>query len=454
MRSAGVGFLAPASFPLNMNYSEILKYLGRKGNEVQMMHLGLHRTSAMMQALDCPQNKYPSIHIAGTNGKGSVAAISESILRHAGLVTGLYTSPHLVRVEERIRINGRQIVTQGFAALATRIQAVEATLLEKNVLDRPLTTFEFLTCCAFLHFAEKKIDIAVIEVGLGGKLDATNVIHPQVSVITGISLDHQNYLGNTLTKIAGEKAGIIKEHVPAISGCCDPTPQRVIRSQARLVHAPLLETCRDCTIRGRRELRGHCLFDLKTPCREYRNLRLSLAGEHQTRNAALAVMAIEALKSHNIKSSDIRRGLAETTWAGRLDEYRSRRRTLLDGAHNPEGAKLLRDFLIRRKEPEIHLVFGAVRDKDIRKMSAAIFPLATSIHLTPLVNTRSADPRDVALLHKRFHSRVRIHPDMRKALLSAWKECSPSGLVVVTGSLYLVGELLPMVRRDQLRRAT
>jgi dihydrofolate synthase/folylpolyglutamate synthase len=435
-----------------MNYSETLEFLGQKGNEVQMMHLGLHRTSAMMQALDNPHERYVSIHVAGTNGKGSVAAMSESILRHAGLVTGLYTSPHLVRVEERIRIDGCQISSRSFAALATRIQSTEATLLEKRILDRPLTTFEFLTCCAFLHFAEKKIDIAVIEVGLGGKLDATNVIHPEVSLITGISLDHQNYLGNTLSEIAGEKAGIIKAHVPVISGCCNPAPRRVIRRRAATVQAPLLETCRHSTIQIRRELRGLCTFDLRTPCRKYRKLRLSLIGKHQTQNAALAVMAIEALRSFSIKVSDIRYGLANAIWPGRLDEYRSSRRTLLDGAHNPEGAKLLRDFLIKRKETEVHFVFGVVRDKNIRAIGAAIFPLATSIHLTPLVNTRSADPEDVARLHKRFRSCIKIHSNMRDALHSAWKDCSPSGLVVVTGSLYLVGGLLPRVRRNQLRR--
>jgi dihydrofolate synthase / folylpolyglutamate synthase len=400
-----------------------------------------------MHALANPQDKYPSIHIAGTNGKGSVAAMSESVLRHAGLVTGLYTSPHLCRVEERIRINGKQISPTSFAALASHIQSMEAGLLRTKVLDRPLTTFEFLTCCAFLCFAKQKVDIAVIEVGLGGKLDATNVIRPEVSVITGIALDHQNYLGNTLTKIAGEKAGIIKERIPVISGCGDPVPRRVIRNQAKTAHAPLLEMGFDLTIQSVRERRGFYAFDLKTPRGIYRNLRLSLAGEHQTRNAALAVMAMETLKSFRIRIEDIRCGLAETRWPGRLDEYAARRRTLLDGAHNPEGAKLLRQFLLERKETEIHFVFGAVRDKDIRTMSTTLFPLATCIHLTPLVNTRSADPNEIAKLFPRLQSRIKIHAGMREALHSAWRECSPSGLVVVTGSLYLVGDLLPLVQR-------
>jgi dihydrofolate synthase / folylpolyglutamate synthase len=430
-----------------MNHRETLNFLALRGNEVSTIHLGLHRTLGMMQALECPQNRYPSIHIAGTNGKGSVAAMCESILRHAGLVTGLFTSPHLVRVEERMRISGSQISPAVFAGLATRIAKTEAALLKKRKLDRLLTTFEFLTCCAFLCFADNKVDIAVIEVGLGGKLDSTNVITPEVSVITGIALDHQYLLGNTLAKIAGEKAGIIKQDVPVVSGCCDPAPRRVIRKRAREVNAPLIETCEDCNIRITRERQGRYSFDLKTPARVYRDLRLSLSGEYQIRNASLAVLAMESLKSFRIKVGDVRAGLAHARWPGRLDEYRSRRRTLLDGAHNPEGARLLRDFLVKRREKEVHMVFGAVRDKDIREIGAAVFPVATSIHLTPLLNTRSATPAEIAAMHKSFSPKMKIHQNMRDALNSAWAECSSSGLVVVTGSLYLVGELLPLVSK-------
>ena len=413
-----------------------------------MMHLGLHRTNAMMHALGMPQDRYRSIHIAGTNGKGSVAAMLESILRHAGMATGLYTSPHLVRVEERIRINSIPISARGFASVATRIQKTEKALLNKKLLDRPLTTFEFLTCSAFLHFADKDIDIAIIEVGLGGKLDATNVIHPLVSVITGVSLDHQNYLGTSLAKISGEKAGIIKKGTPVISGCCDPVPQRVVRRRAKSVQAPLRDACSSCSIRIRKDLPRGSLCDLKTPRRKYLNLHIPLKGEYQARNAALALMALEELKSIPVQVGDIRSGLKTTRWLGRLDEYRSRRRTLLDGAHNPEGAKSLRRFLVKRKEKEIHLVFGAVRDKNISAIGNTIFPLATSIHLTPLFNTRTSDPREIVQMHEQFLPRMRIHSNMRKALYSAWKECSPSGLVIVTGSLYLVGELLPIVRAN------
>jgi dihydrofolate synthase / folylpolyglutamate synthase len=436
-----------------MNYTETLEFLARRGNEVQVMHLGLHRTIAMMQALGNPHQRFRSIHIAGTNGKGSVAVMIESILKYAGWKTGLYTSPHLVRVEERIRIGGRQIPSRAFAALATRIAKVEADLLISKAMDRSLTTFEFLTCCAFLCFAERKVDVAVVEVGLGGKLDATNVIRPEMSVITGISLDHQNYLGNTLTKIAGEKAGIIKENIPAVSGCCAEVPRRVIRKRAKEVSAPLTEICDECKITIKNMTRGRRSIDLHTPFRDYRNLRLSLAGEHQTRNAALAVMATENLKSIRVRTQDIRKGLANARWPGRLDEYASCRRTLMDGAHNPEGAQFLREYLIEQKEIEIHLVFGAVRDKNIKKMGDCLFPLAKTIHLAEIANSRSADPADIADMHKLFRPRINIHSDMGEALLAAWRQCSRSGLVVVTGSLYLIGELITEVQKRCRQRS-
>jgi dihydrofolate synthase/folylpolyglutamate synthase len=429
-----------------MDHQETLDYLDKKGNEVQMMHLGLHRTLAMMRTLGNPHTKYPSIHIAGTNGKGSVAAMSESILRHSGLKTGLYTSPHLIRVEERIRINSRPVSPRRFAILGTRVRQVEEILRESNEIDRPLTTFEFLTACAFLHFAQQKVDVAVVEVGLGGKLDATNVVHPMVSVISGVSLDHQNYLGRTIGKIAREKAGIIKERTPVISGCSDPVVQNIVRNRARSAKATLLELSSDFSIKNQRQKAGRPLFDLRMPEGEYKNLRLSLAGDYQARNAALSVMALRSQKLFRIKVRDIRKGLRNAHWEGRLDEYRADRRTLLDGAHNPEAAGLLRKFLLKRKESEIHFVFGAVRDKNIQEIGEAIFPLAARIHLTPLVNARSCNPIDVAAMHPQYRSRMTLHPDMKTALLSAWRDCPRSGLVVITGSLYLVGELLPIVQ--------
>ncbi len=430
-----------------MNYRQIISRLSERGNEVRGIHLGLHRIAAVMRSFDEPQKKYPVLHIAGTNGKGSTAAMAESILRAAGCKTGLYTSPHLTKLEERIRVAGRDINAREFAAVAEAVFRKEAELFARGELDIRLTFFEFLTACAFLHFARQKIDVGVIEVGLGGRLDATNVVSPQACIITGISYDHQDLLGSTLPQIAAEKAGIIKSGVPVVSGCHALTAERVIRAKARSLGAPLTEIDRDCRIRNVGGGGRHSTFDLRTPHRLYRGLRLALAGPHQARNAALAVAGIEALGNPRLTVTSIRRGLAHTRWPGRLDEYRSRRRTLLDGAHNPEGALALRDYLVRQEPRDIHLVFGSLQDKDVGKMGGLLFPLARMIHLTPVANSRTAVPSAIAALHNRYAPVIRAHPDARSALRSAWRECPENGLVVVTGSLYLVGELLPVVRR-------
>jgi dihydrofolate synthase/folylpolyglutamate synthase len=413
---------------------------------VHSIHLGLHRIAAMMHALDSPHRKYAVLHIAGTNGKGSVAATSEAILRTAGWKTGLYTSPHLEKIEERIRVAGREISARKFALLATRVFESEEELWARNELDMRLTYFELLTACAFLHFAAEKIDVGVIEVGLGGRLDATNIVSPQACIITGISLDHQDLLGSTLSEIAAEKAGIIKAGVPVISGCLAVEAKHVIWAQARRVAAPLMEIDRDCHIHVVGERGPHVTIDLRTPKRFYRRLPLALAGVHQARNTALAVAGVEALEAFPVDGASVRRGVAGTQWPGRLEEYPARRRTLLEGAHNVEGARALRNHLIRCEDTEIHIVFGALRDKDIDSMGRLLFPMARSVHLTPVANSRSADAADIAASQPRFRSRMRTHTNAKSALRAAWDECPRNGLVVVTGSLYLVGELLPLIR--------
>jgi dihydrofolate synthase/folylpolyglutamate synthase len=430
-----------------LNYRQTLEMLERRGNEVQKIRLGLHRASTIMEAFDNPHLKVPTIHIAGTNGKGSVAAMTEAILRQGGWKTGMFTSPHLERVEERIQIANRRISARGMAALATRIRSQEIRLLRGGKLDQRLTYFEFVTACAFLHFAAQRVDLAVVEVGLGGQLDATNIVAPQVCVITGVSIDHQTWLGDNLALISKEKAGVIKPCRPVISGCQGRDVRKVIRSRALQLSAPLMEIDRDCRIEILGFHRGRYRFDLDSPLRAYRRLRLSLAGRYQVRNAALAVSAVEALGSFPITARGVRTALSNTRWPGRLDEYHSLRRTLLEGGHNPEGARQLREFLQQHEVDEVHLVFGVLWDKDAEKMGRLLFPRARSIHLCPIQNTRSADPAGIAALHSRFRPRIRIHGDSRGALRAAWRECPGDGLVVVTGSLYLLGELLPLIRK-------
>jgi len=429
-----------------LNYRQVTHELSQRGNEVGGIHLGLHRIAAMAEALGDPHKKYAILHIAGTNGKGSVAATAESILRAAGRKVGLYTSPHLERVEERIRVAGRDVSARKFAALVTRVLQAEEELYARREIDMRLTYFEVLTACAFLHFAREKVELAVIEVGLGGRLDATNIVTPQAGIITGIDYDHQDLLGPTLSAIATEKAGIIKPGMHVISGCRAPEAKKVIRAQARRAGTSLLEIDRDCRIRVVGERGARISIDLQTPRNTYRRLPLALAGVHQARNTAMAIAGVEAMASFPVTPADVRRGVAHTRWLGRLDEYFLHRRTLFEGAHNVEGARALHDHLLRCEGCEIHLVFGALRDKDTGTMGSLLFPLARRIHLTPVANSRTADPAAIAAQHPRYGVRMRIHADARTALQAAWDECPRNGLVVVTGSLYLVGELLPLVR--------
>jgi dihydrofolate synthase/folylpolyglutamate synthase len=434
-----------------LNYRQALRFLGSRGNEVQGMNLGLHRIRAMMRIMGDPHLRVPSIHVAGTNGKGSVVAMVDSIMRSAGLKTGLYTSPHLERVEERIRVGGRKISRRDFAGLISRIRHCEAKLLRTGMLDMPLTYFEILTACMFVHFAGAGLDAAVIEVGLGGSLDATNVALPRVCVITGISYDHQELLGETLARIAEEKAGIIKAGVPVICGVRSREALTAIRRRAALTGAPMFEIGRSCRLAIESVVAGRCTLKLETPQRHYPALRLGLAGEHQAQNAALAVMAVEALDHPGIGVREVRRGLLRTRWPGRLDEYRCPRRTLLDGAHNVEGARVLRHYLLRHGAEDVRMVFAVLREKDISGIGRLLFPLAKRVHLATVRSPRAAAPDAVAAACPRFRARFRLHAASRAALAAAWQECPPGGMVVVTGSLYLLGELMSPILRAAAR---
>jgi dihydrofolate synthase / folylpolyglutamate synthase len=439
------------SMPAPITYNDAIQALNSRGNEVHGMHLGLGRIAAIAEELGHPQQCAPVVHIAGTNGKGSVAAMTESILRFAGLKTGLYTSPHLVRLEERIRVNGRNITPKAFTRAASRVLSAEEKLLSEGRINRNLTYFEFVTACAFLHFADSRVEVAVIEVGLGGTLDATNIVKPAVAVITGVAKDHQKILGNSLGAIAREKAGIIKHGTIVVSGCCRGVARKVIRSRAANCGARLMEWERDFAAGMVSETNGKCVIDLHSPLRHYSALRLPLAGRHQVRNASLAVIAVEQLAGEFLNSRDIRSGLSAAVWPGRMQEFCCPRRTFLDGAHNPEGSGILADHLGRIRHGKIQLVFGAMQDKDIRRMGRILFPLADSVHLAALRNERAAQPREMAAGFPEFETRIRQYADSAQALQAAWAECSADGLVVVTGSLYLIGELLPLIERSAYR---
>jgi len=331
-----------------MNFSESLSYLYQRGNEVLTMNLGLETIRRLCSELGDPQESFPAIHVAGTNGKGSTVAMTEAILRVAGLRTGLYTSPHLLSVTERIQVAGQPIPTEDFARLATRVRQAGERLLANRAIPALPTFFEQVTAIGYLWFAEQQLDLAVLEVGLGGRLDATNLCRPIVTAITPIGFDHQEYLGHTLAAIAGEKAGILKPGVPVVIAPQDPEALSAILTRAAAVGAPVLEHLPEATpLRTTPGLRQWVEFrigEVSLP------VLLSLRGAHQIINARVAVSLVEALRVRgwSIPLAAIAEGLAHTSWPGRLDLRLgpAGHPLLLDGDHNAAGAQVLRDFLL------------------------------------------------------------------------------------------------------------
>jgi dihydrofolate synthase/folylpolyglutamate synthase len=417
-----------------MTYSDALSYLGQTRRFG--MKLGLEPMRELAQALGDPQENLRFIHLAGTNGKGSTAAFCESCLRVSGYRVGLYTSPHLVSVRERIQID-RQLISEADFALGmeTVRRAIEG-------MENPSTTFfEITTALALWYFAREKVDWVVWETGLGGRLDATNIVRPEACIITNIGLDHQQYLGESLRDIATEKAGIIKPGVPVISAVEVGAAADVIRERAKAEGCALTLVDRDMEVkdlglRGNKqiaEIDGH-------------EFTLGLIGPHQVSNAACAVEAMQQLK---ISDDAIARGLAETIWPGRFEILSEKPLIVLDGAHNPAGMAMLvetwRAFLAARfgwgaheTDARAHLVFASVADKDIFPMAQLLRPLASKVSLVRLANERSAEP---ALLAASFAGLPCACYDSASAV---WHDIvsAPESITLITGSLFLVGEML------------
>jgi dihydrofolate synthase/folylpolyglutamate synthase len=417
------------------DYLDHLQHFGIK--------LGLENITALCAALGDPQDRFPSVHVAGTNGKGSVAAMLAGMLRANGLKTGLYTSPHLARIEERIRVDGRTIPPRRFRARLTALKAViDRAMAEGRLVYHP-TYFEVVTALAFVEFAARRVDVAVLEVGLGGRFDATNVVRPLVSVITTIAKDHEKHLGTTLDRIAFEKAGIVKPGVPVVCGVRGGAARRVIRRIARERRAPLTEVFGPGRpLETRRTLVGY-RFGYKGDGGRYA-FTPGLAGRHQGANAATAIAAAEVL-SHVWKPLDkarILEAVRETRWEGRLETVRTRPLVLLDGAHNPEGAEALaahiRDVIRRR----VVLVFAAMKDKDLRAMTRSLFPVASKVVLTRVPYKRSADPEELLAAAPPFEGPVLLEPDTRRAVELGLSLSGGRAPVVIAGSLFLVGEVI------------
>lgn len=423
-----------------MNYGQCQAYLKELADSG--VKFGLDNVRTVLTAFADPQLVYPSVLVAGTNGKGSVCAMLAEVLIRHGFRTGLYTSPHLVNVEERVRVGKTPISRRDFCRLLSRLKTSFRELIAAGKLAAPPTYFETLTILAFLYFRERKVDIAVLEVGMGGRLDATNVVTPLVSIITTVARDHEEFLGHTLAEIASEKAGIVKPGVPVICGVDRGIAKRVIERRALKLGAPLRSVFAESGALQAQKRKDGFRFSFHL---DGQNFVFSprLQGEHQGRNAAVAIAAAVELgrRWRPLRKRRIVQGIREAAWEGRLESASRRPRVVLDGAHNEAGAlttaAYARDFLPR----PLTLVFAIMKDKDIRRVSSILFPLAETVILTSLPLRRAATPELTFSRAPGRKKNVFLEPDTCKAVQKALEMTPPRGSILITGSLFLVGEV-------------
>ena len=399
-----------------MNYPDSVQFLYALGNEIKSAKLGLERITTVLEALGNPEHAYRVVHVAGTNGKGSTCAMIEAGLRSAGIRTGLFTSPHLIEPTERIQIDGIPVSPSDFERAFNIVHETAGKL----DLDCHPTYFETVTAMAFWLFKEKRVDTAVIEVGLGGRLDSTNVVEPILTVITPIDFDHEAYLGHTIEAIAGEKAGILKPGIPAVFAPQRPEAAKVLDARAAELHVPV-------TRAGEFEIR-----DLHIDARgsRFSGLVCPLAGEHQLDNAVTAALALRVLGV----SPD---GIKDARWPGRIEHVSPNPDIILDGAHNPAGARALARYLERfYGNRRIWLIYGAMRDKAIDEVAGILFPVAAELILTAPNTSRALRPEALA----EFAGRGHIEPTVDAAIEYARRHASDEDVIVITGSLFVVGE--------------
>jgi dihydrofolate synthase/folylpolyglutamate synthase len=461
-----------------MSYETAIDRMYALGHELAgtpVHKFDLQHMRVLLAALHHPERRFPGVLIAGTNGKGSTSATLASILRASGLRTALYTSPHLVALNERIQINGGQISDDDFSALHDAVDQAAERLLEAGELPWHPSFFEMMTAIAFEYFARHDVEIAVLEVGMGGRLDATNVVDPVLSVITDISLDHQRFLGDTVAAIAREKAGIIRPHgivvtLPQLPAANDAIGSAVLECGALAVSAvpyvppvspasqPYLKVGDPWESSGPRE--GLFPRDAKpaaktapTPVARYPLqvmgeqilVETPLLGRHQLRNVALAIAAADQLRQRGfpITPSSVERGIRQTHWPARFQVIPATAGTpeyVLDVAHNPAGAWALRSTLSACYEGRsLTLLFGAMRDKAIGEMAEILFPLADRVIATHAENPRSATPEEIRQLASRISAEIDQASSLSAALDRARSITPPSGIIVITGSIYIVG---------------
>ena len=411
-----------------MSFDEALSYLLSLGHETLTIKLGLRNTETLLKALGDPHKEFPSVQIAGTNGKGSTAVTLDSICRAAGIRTGLFTSPHLISITERIQIAGEQVSETNFARLTAQVKECAEELLEQGRLETLPTFFEHVTAIALLAFREAKVDLAILETGLGGRLDSTTAAGAEIVAITAIAKDHEEYLGHTLAEIAAEKAAIIRRGVTAIVA-----PQKEDALEV------ILDRCESVGVKPR-----HI-----EPAR-YENMSTGLRGRHQIVNVSTAIALAEALRERGftIRHEAIIRGVETVRHPGRLELWDGQPQILFDGAHNPAAALALRYYLEEFVKQPITMIFGAMRDKALSAMAATLFPKADELILTELDNPRAATGEMLmsAVPADFDKARVRVASSVKEAVQLARKVTPEVGLVCVTGSLYLIGAVQEALR--------
>jgi dihydrofolate synthase / folylpolyglutamate synthase len=407
---------------------------------------GLTNIQTLVRALGDPHTGFKSILIAGTNGKGSVTAMTDLALRSAGLRVARYTSPHLIRLEERFVIQGSPVESGILIGVIEEIRQLIDALLAKGSLDAPPTFFEVTTAIAFELFRRAHVDIAVLEVGLGGRLDATNVVQPIAAAITSIDFDHEQHLGNTLAAIAAEKAGVIRRGIPVVIGPVPSEAREVLVSMCELTGADVVEADAGVRVEAA-SADGRTSIRLATPMRDYGHVQLGLRGDHQVPNALVAVRLLEQLGPDvPVTAAAITAGIRDVRWPGRLQmlELPGGRRVLLDAAHNPAGAWALAGYLKREFPEPLPIVFGAMRDKDVTLMLKALLPAAAEVVMTQPDTPRAHNAADLAAIARKLSpaSKISVEPDPARALERAWTHCS---LVCAAGSIFLVGNLLDAI---------
>ena len=427
-----------------MNFDEALRYLLSLGHETLAMKLGLRNTELLLEGVGNPHFAYQSVQIAGTNGKGSTAVMLDSICRAGGIRTGLYTSPHLISITERIKVDGNEILPAEFAELATEVRRAADSLVTENKIEALPTFFEHVTAIALLAFEKASVQLAILETGLGGRLDATTVAGANTVAITPVAMDHEEYLGSTIAEIASEKAAIIRPGVSAIIGNQTPEALEVIlnrSSEAGVVPdiaAPELKV-EQATEDGRYTV------TLKTTHDQYEHLTIGLRGHHQIENAALAIRIAESLQQQELTISKpaIFEGIESATYSGRLELIDGEPPVLLDGAHNPAGAAALREYLDEYVGGPVTLVFGAMKDKKLDEIAELLFPKAAQLIITAPQSLRAAEPEHLSKLAMGHlsHSNIHVAVSAEVALRKAKEVTQDGGLICITGSLYLVGEV-------------